>query len=142
MYTHKSITVKRRPDLEDGGLQMICLEAGLPSKRKSIYIVGCRQWQLSGQKDKNSTSIQAQSERSNRLFTRWETALQERKKVITVLDANLDAIIWRKEPHKIPQHSSSHTHIALVDALYDIILPMGVEHHDTSQTNMVQSPTQ
>ena len=33
VYTHKTITVKRRPDLEEAGLQLICLEAGLPGKR-------------------------------------------------------------------------------------------------------------
>ena len=53
--------------------------------------------------------------------------MQEGKEVITVLDANLDAMTWRKEPHEIPRHSSSHTHTALIDALYDRILPMGVE---------------
>ena len=70
VYTFKSITVKRRADLEDGGLQIICLEAGLPGKRKSIYMVGYRQWQLSGQTDKVSSSVQAQAERWDRLLTR------------------------------------------------------------------------
>ena len=39
VYTHKSITVKRRLDLEDDNLQLVSLEAGLPGKKKSLYIV-------------------------------------------------------------------------------------------------------
>ena len=127
VYVHKTITVKRRLDLEDEGLQMICLEAGLPGKKKSIYIVGYRQWQLSGQTDKTSSSVRSQSERWDRLLTRWEAALQEGKEVITVLDANLDAMTWRKDRNEIPRHSSSLTHTSLIDALYNRILPMGVE---------------
>ena len=53
--------------------------------------------------------------------------MNEGKEVITVLDANLDALTWRKEPHEITRHSSSQTHTALIDALFDRILPMGVE---------------
>ena len=117
LYVHKTITVKRRLDLEDEGLQIICLEAGLPGKKKSIYIVGYRQWQLSGQTDKTSSSVKSQSERWDRLLTRWEAALQEGKEVITVLDANLDAMTWRKERNEIPRHSSSLTHTSLIDAL-------------------------
>ena len=116
VHTQKSITVRRRQDLEDEGLQMICLEAGLPGKWKSIYIVSYRQWQLSGQTDTNSSTVQAQLERWDRLLTRWEAALQEGKEVVTTMDANLDALTWRKEQHEIPRHSSSHTHSALIDA--------------------------
>ena len=44
-----------------------------------------------------------------------------------MMDANLDAMTWRNEPHTIPRYSSSHTHVTLIDALYDRILPSGVE---------------
>ena len=91
------------------------------------YMVGYRQWQLSGQSDRNSSSVQAQLERWERLLTKWEQALQEGKKVITVMDANLDAMTWRKEPENIPRHSSSSTHTTLIDALFNRILPVGVE---------------
>ena len=120
-YTHKSITVRRRPDLEDNELQLICLEAGLPRMKKSLYIVGYRQWQLSG--DRASSSLAAQDERWTRLFDKWEAALEEGKEVVTVMDANLDALTWRNEP----RHSTSTTHRSLIDNIHDRILPMGVE---------------
>ena len=125
VYTHSSITVRRRNDLEDGNLQLVCLEAGLPRMKKSIYMVGYRQWQLPG--DRASSSVTAQGERWSRILTNWETALSEGKEVITVMDANLDAITWRNELHKIPRHSTSITHSTLIDDLHDRILPSGVE---------------
>ena len=127
VYTQKSITVKRRPDLEENDLQLICLEAGLPGKRKSLYMVGYRQWQLAGQPDRSSGTVTAQAERWDRLLSRWEAALQEGKEVITIMDANLDALTWRKELHSLPRHSSSVTHASLIDALHNRILPAGVE---------------
>ena len=54
-----------------------------------------------------------------KLLTHCEAALEEGKEVITVLDADLDAMNWRKEQSEIPRHSSSRTHTALVDALFD-----------------------
>ena len=90
-------------------------------------MVGYRQWQLAGQTDKVSSSVQAQAERWDRLLTRWEAALQEGKEVINVMDANLDAMTWRKEPHELPRHSSSHTHTPLIDAIHNRILTIGVE---------------
>ena len=125
VYTHTSIIVRRRYDLEDGNLQLICLEAGLPRTKKSIYMVGYRQWQLPG--DRTSGSVPAQSERWSRILDKWETALSEGKEVITVMDANLDAMNWRKEPHKVPRHSTSITHVTLINELHDRILPTGVE---------------
>ena len=127
VYSHKLITVKRRPDLEDPLLQLICLEAGLPGQRKSLYMVGYRQWQLAGQPDRSSSTVTAQAERWVRLLTMWEAALGEGREVIMVLDANLDALTWRKESNTLPRHSTSVTHTDLIDALYDRILPMGVE---------------
>jgi hypothetical protein len=127
VYTHKSITVKRRSDLEEKDLQMVCLEAGLPGLRKSLYMVGYRQWQLPGQQDRTSGTVAAQAERWDRLLGRWEAALREGKEVILVMDTNLDAMTWRKEPHTLPRHCTSLTHAALIDSLFERILPQGVE---------------
>ena len=127
VYTHKSITVKRRPDLEDDDLQLVSLEAGLPGKKKSLYLVAYRQWQLPGQQDRSSGTVAAQAERWDRLLTTWEAALREGKEVIMVMDTNLDAMTWRKEPHTLPRHSTSLTHASLIDSLFERILPQGVE---------------
>ena len=133
VYTHQSITVKRRFDLEDPLLQLICFEAGLPGKKKSIYMIGYRQWQLAGQPDNTSSTVTAQAERWERLLTLWETALGEGREVIVIMDANLDAITWRQEAHTLPRHSTSITHVSLIDALFDRILPMGVDMMTPSQ---------
>ena len=42
VYTHKSLTLKRRPGLEENDLQLVTLEVGLPGKKKSIYMVAYR----------------------------------------------------------------------------------------------------
>ena len=102
VYTHKSITVKRRPDLEEEGIQLVSLEAGQPGKKKSLYLVAYRQWQLPGQQDRSSGTVAAQAERWDRLLGRWEAALMEGKEVITVMDTNLDALTWRQEAHTLP----------------------------------------
>ena len=66
IYVSNSIKVKQRQDLEDPLLQLICLEAGLPGKSKSLYIIGYRQWQLAGQKDSSSSTLCSQ-------LARWKS---------------------------------------------------------------------
>ena len=113
--------------LEDPSLQLITLEAGLPGKRKSIYMISYQQWMLAGQLNNNSSTVTAQADRWNALLTRWEIALAEGKEVTMVMDANLDAITWLNEPNSLPRHSPSRTHAGLLDALFDWIRPIGVE---------------
>ena len=127
VYTHKSITVKRRLDLEENDLQLVSLEAGLPGKKKSLYMVAYRQWQLPSQPHRTSGTLAAQAERWDRLLARWEAALREGREVIMIMDANLDAMTWRKEPHTLPRHSTSLTHASLIDSLFERILPQGVK---------------
>ena len=74
-----------------------------------------------------SSTVAAQGERWDKILTKWEAALAERKEVITVMDANLDAMTWRKEPNTLPRHSTSLTHYHLIEALCNRILPWGVE---------------
>ena len=38
VYTHKSLVVKRRPDLKDNRIAAIWLEIGLPHKRKILKL--------------------------------------------------------------------------------------------------------
>ena len=44
VYTHNSLVVKRREDLEDETVQTIWLEMGLPHQKKSLIMAGYRQW--------------------------------------------------------------------------------------------------
>ena len=42
-----------------------------------------------------------------------------------IMDANLDAMTWRKEPHTLPRLCTSLTHASLIDRLFERILPQG-----------------
>ena len=60
VYTHDSLRVKRRPDLEDDTVSAVRLECGLPGQQGILVCVGYRQWQLLGQGDKSSGSVSEQ----------------------------------------------------------------------------------
>ena len=61
VYTHSSLVVKRRPDLEDSSLSAIWLEVGLPRQRKILVANVYREWQHMGQGQDNQTgSVAAQ----------------------------------------------------------------------------------
>ena len=49
VYTHQSLVVKRRHDLEDSTISAIWLELGLPQKKKIIVCNAYREWQHIGQ---------------------------------------------------------------------------------------------
>ena len=116
-----------RPDLEKNNLQLVTLEARLPDKKTSLYMVAYRQWQPPGQQDRTSGTMAAHAECWGRLLTRWEAALRESKEVIMVMDANLDTMTWRKEPDTLPRHCTSLNHTSLIDRLFKQILPQGVK---------------
>ena len=58
----------------------------------------------------------------------------ENKEVIVTLDANLDLLTWRKE--NLPAHHSSVRLKPLINALFDIILPLGVTQLVSGATRM------
>ena len=49
VYTHSSLRVKRRADLEDSTVSAVWLECGLPNQKSILVCVGYRQWRLLGQ---------------------------------------------------------------------------------------------
>ena len=90
VYTHKSLVVKRRTDLEDERISAIWLEVGLPNKKKILVCQGYREWKYLGQADQSSGTLAAQLERWCLFLKLWEQGLQEGKEVIVMMDANLD----------------------------------------------------
>ena len=72
VYTHQSLVVKRRTDLEDNTVSAIWLEVGLPHKRKIIVCQGYREWRYLGQPD--SSLVQLFSTVAAQ-FQRWSTFL-------------------------------------------------------------------
>ena len=97
-----------RPDLEKNNRQLVTLEARLPGKKTSLYMVAYRPWQPPGQQDRTSGTMAAQAECWGRLLTRWEAALRESKEVIMVMDANLDTMTW-SPTHSLATASASTT---------------------------------
>ena len=90
VYTHNSLVVKRRNDLEDKGIATVWLQLGLPNQKGILMMCGYRQWRLPGQPDGGSASgsVPAQRERWARILTQWEKALSEDREVICLMDAN------------------------------------------------------
>ena len=125
VYTHESLRVKRRTDLEDDTVAAVWLECGLPNQQGILVCVGYRQWRLVGQNDNTSASVQEQFNRWSAFLDKWESALMENKEVIVTLDANLDHLTWRST-EGLPLHHSSVRLKSLVDALFDRIIPLGV----------------
>ena len=115
VYTHNSLRVKRRSDLEDEDVSAVWLECGLPHQKGILVCVGYRQWRLLGQRDGTSATTTEQLSRWLRFLEMWEKALEEDKEVIVTLDANLDFLTWRDE--NLPGHHSSIKLKPLIDAL-------------------------
>ena len=135
VYTHNTLKVKRRNDLEDPDTAAIWMECGLPGQRGILICVGYRQWRLLGQGDNISATVAEQLARWNKFINRWESALSEGKEIIVMLDANLDFLTWRNTDHLEPHHSSIRLK-SLVDTLFDRIIPLGVSQLVTGATRM------
>ena len=135
VYTHSSLRVKRRNDLEDPETAYIWLECGLPGQRGFLVCVGYRQWRLLGQGDNISASVPEQLKRWEKFLGRWETAINEGKEVIVMLDANLDFLTWRNSEN-LPAHHSSIRLKSLIDRLFDRIVPLGVSQLVTEATRL------
>ena len=124
VYTHKSLIVKRRADLEDNRISAIWLEVGLPQKKKILVCQGYREWRYLGQENNSSSTLGAQLERWSVFLTRWEQALLEGKEVVVMMDANLDFLKWTND--SLPAGDSTVRLKPLVDLLFQKILPHGV----------------
>ena len=90
VYTHQSLVVKRRHDLEDSTISAIWLELGLPQKKKIIVCNAYREWQHIGQLSSETGTVAAQLQRWCKFLDMWEKALKEGKEVVVMMDANLD----------------------------------------------------
>ena len=133
VYTHDLLRVKRRHDLEDDKVAAVWLECGLPHQKGVLVCMGYRQWRLLGQSDDSSASVPEQLARWRTFLGKWETALQEDKEVIVMMDANLDHITWRNTD-SLPSHHSSIRLKSLIDLLFEKIMPLGVSQLVTGAT--------
>ena len=132
VYTHKSLVVKRREDLEDNRISAIWLEVGLPHKKKILLCQGYREWRYMGQNDNISNTVAAQYERWSIFLGLWEQALLEGKEVIVMMDANLDFLKWTRED--LPVSDSTVRLKSLIELLFNTIFPHGVSQLVTVPT--------
>ena len=132
VYTHKSLVVKRRSDLENENISSIWLEVGLPRKRKILICHAYREWKHLYQTDNSSGSIQAQHDRWSLLLDQWERALSEDREVILAMDANIDFLKWTLD--NLHSNDSTHRLRPLIEELFERIFPQGV-------SQMVCTPT-
>ena len=124
VYTHSSLIVKRRPDLEDSTLSAIWLEVGMPRQKKILVCNIYREWQYMGQgPGSQSGSVTAQLRRWLVFLDKWEAALREDREVIVLGDINLDFLKWGRN---LPASDSNTRLKGLTDSLFARIFPLGV----------------
>ena len=132
-YTHKSVIVKRRDDLDDDKISAIWLEVGLPRHKKIIICQAYREWGYLDQgADKTSGTIQAQLERWTVFLDKWEKVLNEGKEVIIMMDANLDFLKWTRPDLPASDHTVRLK--PLVEQLFSRIFTLGVTQLVTTAT--------
>ena len=134
VYTHTSVVVTRRTDLENNTISSIWLEVGLPNKRKILMCHAYREWRHLNQENNSSATIAAQLERWVLFLEQWEQALLEDKEVIVAMDANIDFLKWTKSNLAI--NDGTRALRPLIEALFTKILPHGVSQMVTVATRM------
>ena len=100
------------------------MEVGLPRQWKILVCQAYREWQHLGQADNLSGTLEAQIHRWDIFLTKWETALQEGKEVIVMMDANLDFLKWARDD--LPAADSTRRIRPLIEQLFSRIFPLGV----------------
>ena len=133
VYTHKSLIVKRRTDLDDNSISAIWLEVGLPRHKKIIICQAYREWGYLGQGNGNTSgTIQAQLARWAVFLDKWEMALHEGKEVIVMMDANLDFLKWSES--NLPATDQTARLKPLIEQLFSRIFTLGVSQLVTTAT--------
>ena len=134
MYTHNSVIVKRRPDLENANISSIWLEVGLPYKRKILMCHAYREWKHMAQGDNSFATLNAQLERWLMFLDQWERALLEDKEVIVAMDANIEFLKWTRSNQSASDSTARLK--PLIEELFSNIVPQGVSQMVTVPTRM------
>ena len=135
VYTHSSLVVKRRHDLEDNSLSAVWLELGMPRQKKILVCNIYREWQHIGQGPTNSTgTIAEQLQRWIIFIESWDKALQEGKEVMVLGDINLDFLKWNRS--NLPACDSSVRLKQLNELVFNRIFPQGVSQLVTTPTRL------
>lgn len=123
VYTHESLTVKRRTDLEDPREPLICLQLGKPRQKGILLLCGYRQWSLPGA-GAASKQLPAQLERWEIIVSVWEEALREGREVVCMMDANLNSLEWDRLD-EMSSREYEYQFKPLVESLFERIISLG-----------------
>ena len=135
VYTHSSLVVKRRHDLEHKSLSAVWLELGMPWQKKIIVGNIYREWHNMGQGPNNTIgSVAEQLQRWLIFVEKWEQVLQEGKEVIVMWDINLDFLKWTRR--NLPASDSSVRLKQLNDLIFNRIFALGVSQLVTTATRV------
>ena len=132
VYTHQSLKVKRRTDLENDSVSSVWLEVGLPRQKKILMCHAYSEWKYLGQPTTSSSTLTAQLERWTTLLEQCEKALAEEKEVLVLMDANIDFLKWTKD--NLSANDSTARLRPLIDLLFTKIFPHGVSKLVTGAT--------
>ena len=82
--------------------------------------------------DEASHSVTEQLERWKIFIKLWETAIREDKEVIVTGDININTLKWMRDD--LPSTDSIHKLKALIELLFEKIIPLGVSQQVTVAT--------
>ena len=89
---HPDIKYKRRRDLESPGTSTLWLQLSYPGRKFMLLQAVYRQFQRLGV-DKSET-VKAQEIRWERIISKWESAIQEEREILSLGDFNFNTLRW------------------------------------------------
>ena len=116
VYSRNSMVVKRREDLENGGIAALWLQLGIPGQKGILIMCGYCQWRLPNQIDKGAASslVPANRQRWELIFQQWEKALAEIREVIFTMGSSIVALSWNKETtYQLINQMSNWNHLSM-----------------------------
>ena len=133
VYTHRSLVVKRRPDLMCDEYPSIWMEVGLPRHKKFLVGQTYREWQLPNQRgDKASLTVPEQLRRWTVFLDQWERALDSGLEVHLLGDLNINHCNWTDTD--LPSSNQTSKLASLITSLFTRIFPHGVSQHVVGPT--------
>ena len=139
VYSHKSIICKIRKDLMCEDYSSIWMQVGLPKQKQILVCQTYREWQLLGQQDGSSKSINAQMNRWIVFLDQWEQAIETGLEVIVTGDININHLDWSASPGM--QSSQTVKLRPPVDELFHRIFSSGFSQCVTVPTRFMYGQT-
>ena len=133
VYTHQSLVVELRHDLEDNTISAIWLELGLPylTRRRLLFVMHTGNGSILVSRAVGQVLLLL-SFNAGVFFWTCGKSMQEGKEVLVMMDANLDFLKWTKDD--LPANDTTRRLLPLIEVLFASIFPQGVSQLVTSAT--------